>query len=135
MGGGFSGGAGASFAVLGGSSLFRHSIVSIPCAVVFVRFMPSNRAANRRAYNGMMTRVVAGDSAHGGSLETALGAGGIWRGDRGKDQCGANIKHLHWGGPFRLPRSTRRSLLSTNLARLIVGGSRLVLKAFSLEAV
>ena len=124
------GGAGASFAVLGGSSLFRHSIVSIPCAVVFVRFMPSNRAANRRAYNGMMTRVVAGDSAHGGSLETALGAGGIWRGDRGKDQCGANIKHLHWGGPFRLPRSTRRFVTFCEFSASYRRG-----KPFSLESV
>jgi len=49
----------------------------------------------------MMPRVVAGDSAHGGSLETAFGAGGIWHGDRGKDQCGAKIKYSHWDGPFR----------------------------------
>jgi hypothetical protein len=116
MGGGFSGrpgGAGASFTVPGGSSLFRYSIVSIPFAVVFVRLMSSNRAANRRAYNGMMTRVVAGDSAHGGSLKTAFGVSGIRRGDYAKRQSAANTKDFHWSDPFRLrrSRSTRRSLL------------------------
>ena len=95
------GGAGVSFAVPGGTSLFRHSIVSFHFAVVFVRLMSSDRTANRRADDGMMPRVVAGDSAHGGSLETAFGAGGIWHGDRGKDQCGAKIKYSHWDGPFR----------------------------------
>jgi hypothetical protein len=91
--------------------------------------MSSNRAPNGRAYNAMMTRVVAGDSAHDGSLETAFGVRGVRHGDRGKHQNGGNIKDFHWDSPFwlQLPPSTRRSFLYANLARVIAGGSRFCL--------
>jgi hypothetical protein len=50
----------------------------------------------------MMTGVVAGDSAHDGSLETAFGVRGVRHGDRGKRQNGGNIKDFHSDSPFWL---------------------------------
>jgi len=108
---------------------FPSTFVSTAFVVVFSRLMSSNRAPNRRAYNAMMTRVVAGDSAHDGSLETAFGVRGVGHGDHGKRQNGGNIKDFHWDSPFwlQLPPSTRRSFLVANLARVIAEGSRFCL--------
>ena len=106
---------------------FPSSFVSIAFVVVFSRLVSSNRAAKRRAYNAMMTRVVAGDSAHDCPLETAFGVRGVRHGDCGKRQNGGNIQDFHWDCPFWLHPSTRRSLLVAKLARVIAEGSRFCL--------
>jgi hypothetical protein len=59
--------------------------VSIAFMVMFSRLMSPNRAPNRRAYNAMMARVMAGDAANNGALKTAFGVRGVRRRDHEKD--------------------------------------------------
>jgi hypothetical protein len=93
-------------------------------AVVFRRLMMSNRAPDRRAYKAMMTRVVAGDSAHDGSLKTAFRIRGIRRGDHAKRHGGANVEDFHAKPHSGYSNRGRRDLRSlSNLALVIAGGS------------
>jgi len=86
--------------------------------------MMSNRAPDRRAYKAMMTRVVAGDSAHDGSLKTAFRIRGIRRGDHAKRHGGANVKDFHAKPHSGYSNRGRRDLRSlSNLALVIAGGS------------
>jgi hypothetical protein len=66
-------------------ALSAASPASVAFMVMFSRLMSYSRAANRRADNAMMARVMAGDSAHNGPLKTAFGARGAMRGDHAKD--------------------------------------------------
>jgi hypothetical protein len=73
--------------------------------LVLARFVPSDDAADDRAGDSVMTRIMAGGAADDSALQAASGVGGTGDRNHGEDQggCGdGDMKSCHLDDPFWL---------------------------------